>query len=165
MLCLGKEVRIHYENHDSDFAHSHCQIPARPTIKDIADDIPKFVNKHVSAKGAEFKFDASQCVISKAIIRLPDTNYKYMKGSRETNKVIRRYYCVEDTKIGCPAYGLEKKSKDGVGEYAFLGEHTHADENILKVKTPSIQAKNVEDEAFTMDTKQLMRKTPIDRVL
>lgn len=88
-----------------------------------------------------------------------------MKGSRETNKVIRRYYCVEDTKIGCPAYGLEKKSKDGVGEYAFLGEHTHADENTLKVKTPSIQAKNVEDEAFTMDTKQLMRKTPIDRVL
>lgn len=159
LLCLDMEVRIHYENHDNDFAHSHCRIPARPTIKDIADDIPSFVNKRVNAKGTEFEFDASQCVISNAMIRQPGTNYKYKKGCRVTKGgTERRYYCAKDVEIGCPAYGLEKKSKDGVFTYSFVGEHTHADEKTLKVRTPSIQAKSIKDEAFTLDTKELKSK-------
>lgn len=39
LLCLDGDVRINSENRDRDFAHRHCQIPARPTIKDMADEI------------------------------------------------------------------------------------------------------------------------------
>lgn len=57
-----------------------------------AEKIPRFVNGSASAKDASFEFDASQCVISKAMIRQPVTNYKYNEGCRLTKEGIRMQY-------------------------------------------------------------------------
>lgn len=167
LACIGEQVRINYENHSSDQAHAHSQIPARPILLDLAVDIPKRIPTYIRTVGVvffedeEFTHDAKDCQFSGVQIMEPGRNFKFVKKTShgENSNGITRYNCSNYEISMCPAMAY-KKPVNGVLKCKFVQNHNHAEPQVRPIFKPKINFAELDDSLFTIDLNKIPKTKP-----
>lgn len=171
LVVVGGRALIHFKNHSTECAHSHCTINERPTIVDTAVEIPKlpprvpeagqFVPTIVHDKN--FSFDSSLCHTCKSKKFQPGLRYTFeMKKAGNVNG-IQTFYCTMNKMTHCAAKAFEKKV-NGKLECCFQHDHNHnepvEEPKVLVVDSNIKTSKGLKQHDFTLQFERVPKMRP-----